>query len=59
MRVLYSEGEGGYTDMTHLMSDPDTLLSLLGPVLGEVCLVLDFGPGLGRGGGVGLTEGET
>ena len=41
------------------MSDPDTLLSLLGPVLGEVCLVLDFGPGLGRSGGVGLTEGET
>ena len=43
----------------HLMSDPDTLLSLLGPVLGEVCLVLDLGPGLGPGGGLGLTDGET
>ena len=42
------------------MSDPDTLLSLLGPVLGEVGLVLDLGPGLGLGGlRLGLTEGET
>ena len=53
-------GGGGATlTLTDLISDPETLLSLLGPVLGEVCLVLDLGPGLGRGGGVGLTEGET
>ena len=42
----------------YLMSDPDSLPSLLGPVLGGLCLVLDLGPGLGWRGGVGLTEGE-